>query len=180
MHILFLSNTLYAVHLQKNFDKKRNQIYITASTNIELYRLLFMKRILIITMLVLSTCFTSCLSDDDGVRFSYERVPVEQVDIPDEFKRGETFKITVSYYRPTDCHSFNGFDYDGLANERTVSVLNVVIENSNCEDLQKTDLINTSFNFSVGLEDSYIFRFWQGRNDQGENQFLIKRIPVVE
>ena len=36
-----------------------------------------------------------------------------------------------------------------------------------------------SINFIVGLEDSYVFRFWQGRDDQGENQFLIREIPVV-
>ncbi|OED44864.1 hypothetical protein AB832_01765 [Flavobacteriaceae bacterium (ex Bugula neritina AB1)] len=139
-----------------------------------------MKRILIITMLILSTCFTSCLGDDDGVRFFYELVPVEQVDIPEEFKRNETFKITVSYYRPTDCHSFSGFDYNRLGNERTVSVVNVVLESGNCEDLQKTDLIDSSFNFIVGSEDSYVFRFWQGRDDQGENLFLTKEVPVVE
>lgn len=139
-----------------------------------------MKRILIITMVVLSICLTSCLNDDDGVRFSYELAPVEQVDIPDEFKRGETFKITVSYYRPSDCHSFSGFDYDILGNERTVSIVNVVLENEDCEDLKKTDLIDNSFNFIVGTENSYVFRFWQGRDDQGKNQYLRKEVPVVE
>ncbi|WP_299244741.1 hypothetical protein [uncultured Aquimarina sp.] len=139
-----------------------------------------MKRIGIILLIIFSGCLTGCLNDDDGIIFSYERIPIEQVDIPGQFTRGETYKITVFYFRPSDCHSFSGFDYDRLSNERTVSVLNVVVQDRMCEDLEETDLIDTSINFFVGSEDSYIFRFWQGVNDQGENDFLIIEVPVVE
>ncbi|WP_299433645.1 hypothetical protein [uncultured Aquimarina sp.] len=140
-----------------------------------------MKKIKIIALIILIGCMTSCLNDDDsGINFFYELVPVEQVAIPDQFTRGETYEITVSYFRPTDCHAFSGFDYDRLSNERTVSVVNVVVNDRTCEDLAETDLIDASLNFIVGTEDSYIFRFWQGRNDQGENQFLIIEVPVVE
>lgn len=139
-----------------------------------------MKRIKIIALIIIMACLSSCLSDDDsGINFSYELVPIEQVDIPDQFTRGETYEITVSYFRPSDCHSFSGFDYDRLSNERTVSVVNVVVNDRECEDLSQSDLIDASINFIVGLEDSYVFRFWQGRDDQGENQFLIREIPVV-
>jgi len=140
-----------------------------------------MKKIKIIALIILTSCLTGCFNDDDsGINFFYELVPVEQVSIPDQFTRGETYEITVSYFRPTDCHSFSGFDYDRLSNERTVSVVNVVVNDRVCEDLTETDLIDASLNFFVGIEDSYIFRFWQGRNDQGENQFLIIEVPVVE
>ncbi|MHA7055611.1 hypothetical protein ACWGOQ_0000210 [Aquimarina sp. M1] len=140
-----------------------------------------MKKITIIALIILSNCLTSCLNDDDtGINFSYELVPIEQVDIPDQFIRGETYEITVSYFRPSDCHSFSGFDYDRLSNERTVSVVNVVVNDRQCEDLEETDLIDASLNFLVGFEDSYIFRFWQGRNDQGENEFLIREVPVID
>ncbi|MDH7447351.1 hypothetical protein [Aquimarina sp. 2201CG14-23] len=139
-----------------------------------------MKKIKIIAMIILSSCLTSCLSDDAGINFFYELVPIEQVEIPDQFVRGETVTITVSYFRPSDCHSFSGFDYDRVSNERTVSAVNVVVNDRVCEDLVQTDLVEASFDFFVGFEDSYVFRFWQGRNDQGENQFLIMEVPVVE
>ncbi|WP_299258810.1 hypothetical protein [uncultured Aquimarina sp.] len=139
-----------------------------------------MKRIRIIALIIFSSCLTGCLNDDNGIIFSYERVPIEEVDIADQFTRGETYDITVSYFRPSDCHSFSGFDYDRLSNERTVSVVNVVVNDRVCDDLEETDLIDASINFFVGSEDSYVFRFWQGRNDQGENQFLIIEVPVVE
>ncbi len=140
-----------------------------------------MKNIKIVALFIFTICLSSCLNDDDaGINFSYELVPIEEVSIPDQFIRGETYEITVSYFRPSDCHSFSGFDYDRLSNERTVSVVNVVVNDRICENLEQTDLVNVSFNFLVGFEDSYVFRFWQGRNDQGENQFLVMEIPVVE
>ncbi len=139
-----------------------------------------MKKYVIFILLIATTIMTGCLQDDDDILFSYERVPIEEVDIPDEFTRGQTTEITVSYFRPTDCHSFSGFDYDRLSNERTVSVVNVFIEKASCQELQQADMIEQSFRFIVGSEDSYVFRFWQGRDDQGENQFLIVEVPVVE
>jgi len=140
-----------------------------------------MRKIKIVLLIILTSCLASCLNDDDaGINFSFELVPIEQVEIPEQFTRGEIFEITVSYFRPSDCHSFRGFDYDRVSNERTASVVNVVIQDRTCQDLAETDLTEASFNFLVGNEASYVFRFWQGRNDQGENQFLIREIPVVE
>ncbi|MBW1294076.1 hypothetical protein [Aquimarina litoralis] len=140
-----------------------------------------MKRIKIIALIILTSCLSSCLSDDDsGISFSYELVPIEQIDIPEQFTRGQTYEITVSYFRPSDCHSFSGFDYDRVSNERTVSVVNVLVNDRECEDLAETDLIDASINFLVGFENSYVFRFWQGRDAQGENQFLVREIPVVD
>ncbi len=141
-----------------------------------------MKKVKIILAFFLATIFTGCLDDDDTIAFFYDAVAIEEVTIPDQFTRGETYEITVSYFRPSTCHSFSGFDYDGFGNERTVAVINVVINDhdTTCEDLEETDLIEESLNFFVGQEDSYIFRFWQGRDDQGNNQFLTIEVPVVE
>ncbi|MBQ4822088.1 hypothetical protein J8M14_18580 [Aquimarina sp. MMG016] len=135
----------------------------------------------IILALLITICFSGCsLDDDSDINFTYQLVPVESVDIPDQFTRGETVKITTSYFRPSTCHSFSGYEYDRLGNERTVAVVNVVVETGSCEDLGQTELVEASLNFFVGSEDSYVFRFWQGRNDQGENQFLTIEVPVVQ
>ncbi|MDY8137172.1 hypothetical protein [Aquimarina sp. 2201CG5-10] len=140
-----------------------------------------MKEIKIFLIIAITFCFTGCsLDDDERTSFFYELVPIEAVNIPDEFERGRTYQITTSYFRPSTCHSFSGFDYDRLSNERTVSVVNVVFEDRPCDNLDQTDTIDVSFDFFVGNEDSYVFRFWQGRNDQGENQFLTIEVPVVQ
>ncbi|GGX29892.1 hypothetical protein [Aquimarina muelleri] len=138
-----------------------------------------MRRIKIVFIFFLVTIFIGCSNDDDGTRFFYELVSVHEVTLPDQFNRGETYTISVSYYRPTDCHSFSGFDYNRLGNERTVSIVNLVIDEYNCKELEEKDLIEASFDFFVGQEDSYVFRFWQGRNENGDNQFLIIEVPVL-
>ncbi len=122
---------------------------------------------------------TGCLDDDDGTSFFYELVTVHEVSLPDQFNREEIYTITVSYYRSTNCHSFAGFDYDKLENERTVSVVNLVVNEGNCKDLEKTDLVEVSFDFLVGKEDTYIFKFWQGKDEKGDDQFLTVEVPVL-
>lgn len=132
-------------------------------------------------MVILSISLTGCFNDDDlGTNFFYELVAIEEVVVPEQFISGETYEIKISYFRPSTCHSFNGFDYERISNERTVSIVNVVIESDTCEIIDKKELIDTSLDFYAGKEDSYVFRFWQGKNEQGENQFLILEVPVVK
>ncbi len=138
-----------------------------------------MRRIKIVLTFLLVVILTGCSDDDNGTSFFYELATVQEASLPDQFNREETYTITVSYFRPTDCHSFAGFDYDRLGNERTVSVVNLVVNQGNCKDLETTDLVEVSFDFLVGNEDSYIFRFWQGRDENGDNQFLTVEVPVL-
>ncbi len=136
-----------------------------------------MKRIKIILVFFLATFFAGC--DNDNTGFFYDLVPIESAVVPDEFTRGETYTISVSYFRPTSCHGFAGFDYNRLNNERTVAVVNVVVNPNQCQDLEQTDLVEETLDFFVGQEESYIFRFWQGLDELGNNKFLSIEVPVV-
>ncbi|WP_271768479.1 hypothetical protein [Aquimarina algiphila] len=138
-----------------------------------------MRRIRIILIFFIVAVSTTCSNDDNETSFFYELVTVQDASVPEQFNRGEIYTITVSYFRTSNCHSFAGFDYDRLANERTVSVINLVVNRGNCEELDMTDLVEVSFDFLVGEEDSYIFRFWQGKDENGDNQFLIREVPVL-
>ena len=66
-----------------------------------------MKRLVVFCLTLM--LFASCSVDDDSTSFSFEVLPVESVDIPDEFELGETYPITVSYLRPSTCHGFKEF-----------------------------------------------------------------------
>ena len=121
--------------------------------------------------------FTAC-SNDDGYDFYYEILPVESVDIPEEFIYGETYPITVSYLRPTTCHYFREFYYKKVFNERTVAPVTYVLEKDDCEDFD-AELVESSFNFVVTGSGPYVFKFWQGEDEQGEDQYLIIEVPVV-
>ena len=135
-----------------------------------------MKKILILSFILI--LMGSCNLDDDGQDFNLEILPIESVDIPDSFTMGQTYPITVSYLRPSTCHLFREFYYDKDNNIRTVAVIDYKYLNNNCEDLEN-ELVEATFNFQVTSNGSYIFKFWQGEDDNGDNQYLIIEVPVT-
>lgn len=136
-----------------------------------------MKKLLLLG-LTLILC-ASCSIDDDGTSYSFEILPVESVDIPDEFEMGEIYPITVSYFKPSTCHDFKEFYYLKENNERTVAPITYLFNESNCETLSDS-LVEATFNFKVTSNGSYIFKFWQGDDTDGESQYLTIEVPVVE
>lgn len=135
-----------------------------------------MKRLVVFCLTLM--LFASCSVDDDSTSFSFEILPVESVDIPDEFELGETYPITVSYLRPSTCHGFKEFYYLKENNERTVAPITYVFDNNDCETLEDK-LVEATFNFIVTSNGSYIFKFWQGEGTDGETQYLIIEVPVI-
>ena len=136
-----------------------------------------MKRFIVLCLTLV--LFSSCSIDDDGTTYSFDVLPVESVDIPDEFTLGETYPITVSYLRPSTCHSFKEFYYLKENNERTVAPINYVFDRNDCETLEN-ELVEATFNFIVTSNGSYIFKFWQGEDNEGEAQYLTIEVPVVD
>lgn len=134
-----------------------------------------MKKILFLLSIVL--LFNSCDLEDTNDHFHSVILPVESVDIPTEFALGQTYEITVRYFRPSNCHAFDGFYYEKVLNERTIAVQNIVLEQGGCEDLTNS-LVEETFDFYVTSNGSYIFKFWQGTNTAGEDVFLEYEIPV--
>ena len=97
---------------------------------------------------------------------------------PNEFTLGETYEITIRYYRPSTCHAFNSFYYEKNLNTRTIAVESIVFEQDGCEALESV-LVEKKLNFHVTNNGSYIFKFWQGANEYGEDVFLEYEIPVI-
>ncbi|MFC5047605.1 hypothetical protein ACFSTE_06265 [Aquimarina hainanensis] len=140
----------------------------------------FMRKVSILLIILTASIFLGCVEDDDNISFFYELVPVESVDIPEAFVTGKTYKIKTSFFRPTTCHTFSGYDYRRSENKRTVSVVNIVFNERACDTLPKNDTTTVSFDFIAGREKSYIFEFWQGEDAAGKNQFLTVEVPVVQ
>jgi|SRR6218665_47242 len=135
-----------------------------------------MKKIaaLITLLFILNSC-----TPEDGNNYSFELLPIESVDIPTEFVLGQTYPITVHYKLPTTCHFFNTLYYDKSLNVRTIAVESGVADRNDCEDLPNQTAEYT-FNFQVTSNGgSYIFKFYQGKNEAGENIFLEYEVPVT-
>ena len=55
---------------------------------------------------------TSCSIDSDySPTFYLEVLPIESVNMPQEFVLGETYEIEITYNRPNGCYFFNDFFY---------------------------------------------------------------------
>ena len=134
----------------------------------------------IIFLLLIAISLTSCsLEDDPSNDFYYDILPVESVDIPEEFELGQTYEITVTYLRPTTCHVFNNFYYESELNQRTVAVVTSVYTNNDCLPLIDEE-VEATFNFMVNNNGTYVFKFWQGEDENGNDLYYIVEVPVVE
>ena len=133
---------------------------------------------LIVYCALLCAIVSCSLSNDDSQNFHFEVLPIESVDIPNEFMLGETYPITVSYYRPSSCYAFKDFYYVSELNQRTIAVVNTVYDDQGC--IQAVELVDATFNFMVTSNGTYVFKFWQGEDDNGDDLYYIVEVPVVE
>lgn len=134
-----------------------------------------MKKIL--SLLALFFLFNAC-STDSGTNYSFELLPIQSVDLPTEFTLGQTYPITVHYNLPTSCHFFNTMYYDKNLNIRTIAIESAVADKNNCV-ATPNDASTYTFNFYVTSNGSYIFRFYQGKDANGQDIFLEYEIPVT-
>jgi hypothetical protein len=134
-----------------------------------------MKRFLLISLSLI--LFHACSLDDNSVDYSLELLPVESVDMPESFIRGEIYPITVTYFKPSSCYSFKEFYYLKENNENTIAVINYNYVNNNCIDLDD-ELVEATFNFEVTDNGNCIFKFWKGVNNHDEDLYLIMEVPV--
>ena len=138
----------------------------------------YMKKLFLLSVLICSVM--SCdVGGDDSLNYYYETLPIESVNMPDEFTFGYTYEIEMTYLRPTDCHQFNDFYYLSDESQRTIAIITTVFTDLTCTPFDY-ELEEVSFNFQVNSHDSYTFRFWLGEDDNGNDTYHVVEIPVVQ
>ncbi len=130
---------------------------------------------LIIFCFILSSLWSCSL---DSNNFINELVPIESVSMPDMFLLEADHTIEYTYYRPTTCHGFYDLYYVTEDNELTIAVINIVFD-TDCEPLED-NLIEKTFPFKPLHTGTYIFKFWQGLDENDDNQYLVYEITVEE
>tara|TARA_R100001369_G_scaffold13407_1_gene27742 strand:- start:529 stop:939 length:411 start_codon:yes stop_codon:yes gene_type:complete len=136
-----------------------------------------MKKYLLSIVVVIVT-LTSCNIDDDVPSFYLEVLPIESVEMPEQFIYGEIHEIFIDYIRPSSCYVFNDFLYQINEQERTVGIINTVYTDNACEENAET--VTVSFQFNVTSFETYVFKFYQGEDEDGIDEYLIMEVPVVE
>ena len=138
-----------------------------------------MKKLKLISSLFFIMLLMSCNPESDEIKYNLEFLAIESVDLPDTLVLGQTHEIRVTYKKPTSCHVFNAFYYEKNLNIRTIAVNSIVTQRDDCVALDN-EIEEASINFYVTNNGSYIFKFWQGKDENGEDLFLEIEVPVED
>jgi hypothetical protein len=138
-----------------------------------------MKRSFFVLCAVLvSFTFSSCDLGDDGPNFHFVPLQIVSADLPESFTLNETYEIKVTYLKPDGCTYYSGFDIV----KPEITTRNVVAIGSQRTDqdvcTQVVEEKEASFNFIVIYDQTYLFRFWQSENENGEQQYFEVEVPV--
>lgn len=128
---------------------------------------------------VLLLSFSSCdLSDDDATNFYYETLEVTEATFPEYFEYGKVYNIEFNYALPTDCHIYDGFEFNHTGEtERTIFAIATVLDRTDCKTLTDTEGTD-SFDFEVRYRDPYTFKFYVGEDENGEKVYITYEVPV--
>lgn len=120
--------------------------------------------------------FYSCLNNDDDSNFTYEYLPIDEAITPASFTFGEVDTIKVKYSLPNGCYSFNDLYYEYQDTARVVAVIALVALDEACTQA----VIQQEYRFPVtaSQQEDYLFKFWKGRDSQGNNMYEEVVVPV--
>jgi len=138
-----------------------------------------LKYLLILTV-ALALTVTSCSNDDDNNYHDYhlEYIGVVSADLPDEFIYGQTYRINVTIELPNSCYYFyNQYDYFYEGTSRLIYPIAHIDDNVPCTP----NITETTFSIPVQVlqNETYIFKFYQGKDTDGQDMFLTIEVPVV-
>lgn len=114
---------------------------------------------------------------DDDTNYHYELLPIVEAEVPNEFEYGNIYDITVKYNRPDDCYIYSDILYEYDFDTRNVAIISTVVEDNNCEILDVEERL--TFRVQALQTSPYIFKFWQGDDENGNPIYLIIEVPVI-
>ncbi len=139
-----------------------------------------MKKFFFTFLIVTAILTTSSCSNDDEPNFHFVPLSIVSAELPEFFSLDQTYQIRVTYNKPDECTSFGGFD----VTTKNVSTRNVVVIGTKHYDQEacaQTIVEETgTFNFKVIHTETYLFRFWQSEDADGNQEYFDVLVPVRE
>ena len=136
-----------------------------------------MKKLLLLPLFIL--LFSSCSDDDlDTSDFYSEFLPVTSVTVPEEFRYNEAYDIYYTFNKQTNCHFYDDLYYLRQGDYRHIAVIGYVLdEGTACTEVNEEE--ERSFKFiRTKNTGSYVFEFWGGKDENGEDIYLTYEVPV--
>lgn len=135
---------------------------------------IFFRLLFFTTLLLVNSC-----TNDDAPNFHFVPLQIVSAELPEFFSLNQTYQIRVTYTKPDTCTSFSGFD----VTPKDVTVRNVVVIGTTRTDQETCDETPiegvATFGFVVNHFQTYVFRFWQGEDENGEQQYFEVEVPVI-
>ena len=134
---------------------------------------------LLVMIVALAVTVTSCNNDDDYHDYHLEYTNVKSADLPDEFIYGRTYKIDVTIELPNSCYYYyNQYDYFYEGNSRLIYPIAHVDDGVPCTP----NIREITFSIPVQAlqNETYVFKFYQGEDAEGQDMFLTIEVPVIE
>ncbi|WP_343328363.1 hypothetical protein [Polaribacter staleyi] len=121
--------------------------------------------------------FYSCLNNDnDTPNYTFEYLSIDEAVVPASFTLGEIDTITVKYSLPNSCYAFDQIYYQPKDTTRVVAVTAIVNLDENCTEA----IVQEEKKIAVKAtqEEDYVFKFFKGKDSDGENIFEEVIVPV--
>lgn len=118
----------------------------------------------------------SCLDDEPVMNVTYNYRPIDSVQIDSIYPARQVTEIKTFFTTTNGCQQFFDYDYNALGNERTVSVITSEIEELGCTDITETEFY--TLHFKPETSGTYTFRFWNGKDAEGQDMFIIREIEI--
>jgi hypothetical protein len=120
-----------------------------------------------------------CDNDDNNYHeYHFEYRAVKSVELPDEFIYGQTYEIDITIELLNSCYYHYGqFDYFYEGTSRLIYPIVHIDDDVACAEYIR----ETTFSIPVHAlqNEPYIFKFYQGEDANGEDQFLTVEVPVI-
>ena len=133
-----------------------------------------MKKIVFLLALIITV--TACSVGDDTDR-NFTVLPISTVDVPNKFKVDSISTFKIGYKRDNSCQIFNGIYFEPQAEYIDVAIKIVVLQESGCQPDDET-MYEVPLYFKPEQPGTYILKFWNGKDPNGQDQFTNTEVIV--
>lgn len=121
--------------------------------------------------------FSSCLNSDNNLpNYTFDFLAIDEYDVPDNFTFGETDTVAVKYTLPNSCYSFDNIYYEIQDTTRIVAINSYLRLDEDCSEVAVQE--EFKFVINVSQQEDYVFKFYKGKDTNGENTFEEVVVPV--
>ena len=127
-----------------------------------------------LALIILTLIITSCSVDTPD--YQYKLLEIKDFTVSQSFNYGEVATIKVTYELPSSCYEFHSLYYQYKETTRIVAIRSLEILGENCPQVVIEKELEIPI--TVSQKEDYLFKFWKGKDNNGEDIFEEKVVPV--